>query len=124
MLLLSLQMAGYGPESQAGEKKVLAGFNSRLEQRIERFGQSYADVKTYLYDSVSHYNEILDNPTAFGFKDATSFGPGADIFWGYVPFHRAGSLSVEADKQPEYSDNYHPSSKSHSRLRFATCTIA
>lgn len=85
-------MAGYGPESQAGEKKVLAGFNSRLEQRIERFGQSYADVKTYLYDSVSHYNEILDNPTAFGFKDATSFGPGADIFWG---------------------DNYHPSSYAH-----------
>jgi phospholipase/lecithinase/hemolysin len=39
-------------------------------------------VKTYFYDSYAHYTEILDNPTKYGFKDATSYGSDADIFWG------------------------------------------
>ncbi|KAF6748731.1 fungal cellulose binding domain-containing protein [Ephemerocybe angulata] len=88
----SPMMAAYGPESQAGEKKVLAGFNSRLINRVELFGKSNSGVKTYIYDSVAQYNEILDNPTKYGFKDALSYGPDPDEFWG---------------------NDYHPSSYAH-----------
>ena len=39
-----------------------------------------------MWDSNSAFSLILDNPTVFGFTDATSYG-GTDDFWGLVlPF--------------------------------------
>ncbi|RXW25693.1 hypothetical protein EST38_g163 [Candolleomyces aberdarensis] len=85
-------MLEQGTESTAGEKVVLANFNARLESRIAAFKKANRGVRTFLYDSVSQYNEILDNPTKFGFRDAVTWGKDADLFWG---------------------DNYHPSSYAH-----------
>lgn len=54
-----------------------------------------------MWDSYAAFTPILDNPTAYGFNDATSYGQSGD-FWG---------------------NNYHPSSKSHWIL-FAGCYCA
>ena len=45
-------------------------------------------VKTWLWDSNTAFTTVLDNPTAYGFVDAVSYG-GTNDFWG---------------------NNYHPSS--------------
>ena len=45
-------------------------------------------VKTWLWDSNAAFTTVLDNPTAYGFVDAVSYG-GTNDFWG---------------------NNYHPSS--------------
>jgi phospholipase/lecithinase/hemolysin len=40
-------------------------------------------VTTYTWDSYSVFNEILDNPTEYGFKDATTVNNNEeDVFWG------------------------------------------
>ena len=75
-------MIEQGPQTQAAEKVVLANFNARLEKRIAGFKKANRGVQTFLYDSVSQYNEILDNPTKFGFRDAVTWGKDADLFWG------------------------------------------
>ncbi|KAK7032144.1 hypothetical protein VNI00_013318 [Paramarasmius palmivorus] len=79
--------------SQELEQSVIEGFNSKLEAKIEAFRSENSDViTTYFYDSYSGFTKILDDPTSYGFKDATSYGDGEDIFWG---------------------NDYHPSSYAH-----------
>ena len=46
-------------------------------------------VKTWLWDSNAAFTKVLDNPTAYGFVDNTSYGDNTNDFWG---------------------NNYHPSS--------------
>ena len=41
----------------------------------------YTQVKTWIWDSNAAFTKVLDNPTQFGFVDATSFG-GEKSFWG------------------------------------------
>ncbi|KAF5377405.1 hypothetical protein D9757_009692 [Collybiopsis confluens] len=38
-------------------------------------------VKTFIWDANAAFTTILNNPTAFGFKDATSFGDASNLFW-------------------------------------------
>ncbi|PPR01412.1 hypothetical protein CVT24_006250 [Panaeolus cyanescens] len=86
-----LQLAS-NPESQALEKAVIEGYNTRLVAKAKAFQKANKGVTLYFWDSNKAFTRILDNPQAYGFKDATSYGPGDDIFWG---------------------DNYHPSSAAH-----------
>ncbi|KAK0212110.1 hypothetical protein DFS33DRAFT_1389124 [Desarmillaria ectypa] len=81
------------PESsRALEKSVIEGFNRKLTARAASLEANHSDVTTWIWDSNAAFTPILDDPTSFGFKDATNYGDGADIFWG---------------------DNYHPSSYVH-----------
>lgn len=41
-------------------------------------------VTTYSYDSHAQFTTILNSPKTYGFKDGTSYGSGADLFWGWV----------------------------------------
>ncbi|KAI3608199.1 carbohydrate esterase family 16 protein [Moniliophthora roreri] len=81
--------------SQELEKSVIEGFNSKLETKIEAFKANNSDISTYLYDSYVGFTKILDDPTSYGFRDATTYGEGEDIFWG---------------------NDYHPSSYAHKYL--------
>ena len=48
-------------------------------------------MKTWLWDSNAAFTKVLDDPTAYGFVDNTSYGDNTNDFWG---------------------NNYHPSSAS------------
>ena len=39
-------------------------------------------VKTFFWDSNAQFTTMLNNPTAYGFADATSYGSAATDFWG------------------------------------------
>ena len=93
-------MLAQSADAQALEKKVIAGYNAKLVSRVaalkavnsgvsvQRYLEAgrtwaniYTQVKTWIWDSNAAFTKILDNPTQFGFVDATSFG-GEKSFWG------------------------------------------
>ncbi|PAV23139.1 carbohydrate esterase family 16 [Pyrrhoderma noxium] len=78
-------------DAQSLLKTVIAGYNLKLADRASQLEANNTGVKTWVWDSNSAFSLILDNPTAFGFTDATSYG-GIKDFWG---------------------NNYHPSSAAH-----------
>ncbi|KAI0745782.1 hypothetical protein C8Q76DRAFT_780872 [Earliella scabrosa] len=82
-------MIGQGANAQAAEKKVIAGYNAKLVTRADAFKTANTGVKTWFWDSASDFTRILDNPTQFGFSDATSVG-NAKSFWGDV-YHPASA---------------------------------
>ncbi|KAI0700963.1 hypothetical protein C8T65DRAFT_656929 [Cerioporus squamosus] len=84
-------MLSQSADAQALEKKVITGFNSKLASRVASFAAANSGVKTWFWDSNAAFTTVLNNPTAYGFVDATSYG-GAKSFWG---------------------NNYHPSSAAH-----------
>ncbi|THG99690.1 hypothetical protein EW145_g7216 [Phellinidium pouzarii] len=67
--------------AQALEKTVIAGFNSKLADRVTQLKANYTGVSTRLWDSYAAFSLVLDDPTAFGFIDNTSYGNPGD-FWG------------------------------------------
>lgn len=62
------------------EKSVIQMHNQKLAAKISAFKASHTGVKTWLYDSDKTFNKILDAPTTYGFKDATSYGQ-TGSFW-------------------------------------------
>ncbi|KAI0343568.1 hypothetical protein BDW22DRAFT_1419482 [Trametopsis cervina] len=79
-------MVPQGTSATNAEKTVIAGFNSKLAQRVAKLAST--GVKTWLFDSNAAFTTVLNNPTKYGFVDNTSYGNAGD-FWG---------------------NNYHPSS--------------
>jgi phospholipase/lecithinase/hemolysin len=69
---------------------VISDFNTKLLSRISTFKSSNSGVKTYVWDAWTAFTQILNNPTAYGFADNTTYGSAPTDFWG---------------------NNYHPSSK-------------
>ncbi|RPD57450.1 hypothetical protein L226DRAFT_615111 [Lentinus tigrinus ALCF2SS1-7] len=84
-------MLAQSADAQALEKTVIAGFNSKLASRVASFKAANSGVTTWIWDSNAAFTTVLNNPTSYGFVDATSYG-GANDFWG---------------------NNYHPSSAAH-----------
>lgn len=91
-------MAPQGASAQELEASVIAGFNSKLVDRANQLKANHSDVSpcinhnielilratqvsTWLWDSNAAFTLVLDNPTAFGFVDNTSYGNTGD-FWG------------------------------------------
>ncbi|KAF8320237.1 hypothetical protein F5887DRAFT_1117929 [Amanita rubescens] len=79
--------------NQSREKAFINVYNSRLKTRIDWFSGNHSDVQLWEWDAHAAFTRILDNPTAYGFKDATSYG----------------------NNDPNYlwSGNYHPSSAAY-----------
>ncbi|QRV72535.1 glycoside hydrolase family 3 protein [Ceratobasidium sp. AG-Ba] len=78
--------------NKAVQASVINGFNAKLATRVSSFASSHSGVKTWIYDSATKLNTLLDSPAAYGFQDATSYGSGANLMW---------------------CDNYHISSRVH-----------
>ncbi|KAE9390775.1 hypothetical protein BT96DRAFT_967712 [Gymnopus androsaceus JB14] len=69
-------------EDQALLKANILDFNTQLVEFAQAFKRNNTGVSTWIWDSNTAFNTILDDPTAFGFIDATSFGTGpANVFW-------------------------------------------
>ena len=73
-------MLAQSTQAQALEKSVIADFNSKLAQRAANYTAAHG-YATWVFDSNTAFAKILNNPTAFGFADATSYG-NANSFWG------------------------------------------
>ncbi|TFY83227.1 hypothetical protein EWM64_g783 [Hericium alpestre] len=75
------QMLAQSTSAQALEKSVIAGFNSKLADRASNLTTAHTGVKTWVWDSNTAFGQVLDDPTAYGFVDSTSYG-GTGDFWG------------------------------------------
>ncbi|KAI0629647.1 hypothetical protein C8Q77DRAFT_1236175 [Trametes polyzona] len=84
-------MLGQAASAQALLKQVIASYNTKLAQRAAALEAANPGVSTWIWDSNAAFSEVLDNPTKYGFVDATSYGGDGD-FWG---------------------NNLHPSSAAH-----------
>ncbi|KAK2464399.1 hypothetical protein APHAL10511_003547 [Amanita phalloides] len=85
-------MSAYNTTVRATEKRVIADYNTKLLFKILDLELKHADVNIWFWDSNAAFTDILDNPKAYGFKDATSYGSNPAYFWG---------------------NNYHPGSTAH-----------
>jgi phospholipase/lecithinase/hemolysin len=67
--------------SQSLLKANILDFNTQLAKFAQNFKAKNSGVTTFLWDANAAFTTILDNPKAFGFIDATSFGTGPGFFW-------------------------------------------
>jgi len=74
-------MLAQSTDAQALEKSVIIDFNTRLASRVTQFGKNNTGVQTWLWDSNTAFTTVLNDPTAYGFVDAVSYGNTGD-FWG------------------------------------------
>jgi len=74
-------MLAQSTSAQALEKSVIADFNTKLAQRAANLTATHANTATWVFDANAAFTKILNNPTAYGFADATSYG-NANSFWG------------------------------------------
>ncbi|KAG9126487.1 hypothetical protein FRC07_003233 [Ceratobasidium sp. 392] len=74
-------MLAQSAADQAAEAAVITGFNSKLAAKASSFASSHSGVKTWVYDSASKINTLLDSPSKYGFQDATSYGDGSTLMW-------------------------------------------
>ncbi|KAI0535826.1 hypothetical protein GGR58DRAFT_477643 [Xylaria digitata] len=57
-------------------------YNAQLATRLARFKSAHGDVTTHLFDTAPTFETILDNPTAYGARDATCIsGDGTSCLW-------------------------------------------
>ena len=61
---------------------VIKDFNTKLLTYAASFKANNTGVTTWVWDSNTYFNTILNNPTAYGFADATSYGSAPTDFWG------------------------------------------
>ncbi|TCD69386.1 hypothetical protein EIP91_007733 [Steccherinum ochraceum] len=74
-------MLGQATSAQTLEKSVITGFNTKLASRAAAFKTANAGVQTWVFDSNAAFTTVLNDPQAYGFVDATSYG-GTGDFWG------------------------------------------
>ncbi|RAK97838.1 putative cellulose-binding GDSL lipase/acylhydrolase [Aspergillus ibericus CBS 121593] len=87
-----------GNETTAAVKSYLAVYNRNLKEKVEEWGVEKGDVTTVLYDSWSFMSKILDDPTAYGFPDATCINDdGTSCVWwnNYHPGLKYHALQAE-----------------------------
>ena len=76
-----VQMLAQPDSSRSLEASVISGFNTKLISRAANLSATRDGVQTFVYDANAAFAKVLDNPTAYGFVDATSYGGPGD-FWG------------------------------------------
>ncbi|KAG8770158.1 hypothetical protein FRC12_004475 [Ceratobasidium sp. 428] len=74
-------MLAQSAADQAAEAAVINSFNTKLAAKAASFASSHSGVKTWVYDSATKINTLLDSPSKYGFQDATSYGDGSTLMW-------------------------------------------
>ncbi|KAG9091801.1 hypothetical protein FRC06_000378 [Ceratobasidium sp. 370] len=74
-------MLAQSASDQAAEAAVINGFNTKLAAKATSFASSHSGVKTWVYDSATKLNTLLNSPSTYGFQDATSYGDGSTLMW-------------------------------------------
>ncbi|KAJ3932786.1 MAG: hypothetical protein NXY57DRAFT_1070909, partial [Lentinula lateritia] len=74
-------MLSQDAQAQAMLKANILDFNAQLIEFTNDFKASNAGVTTFLWDANAAFTTILDDPTAYGFIDAVSYGTDSGYFW-------------------------------------------
>ncbi|KAG2025765.1 hypothetical protein GB937_002487 [Aspergillus fischeri] len=84
----------------------LAFYNQQLATMVERFKSNNTSVTAVLYDSWSFMTKVLDNPTVYGFPDATCINENgmSCVWWNdYHPgtkYHQRQAEDMKASLAP------------------------
>ncbi|GLA37213.1 hypothetical protein AnigIFM63309_004094 [Aspergillus niger] len=92
-----------GEEVVKQHAEYLSVYNENLEGMVDDFTKKKGDVTTVLYDSWSFMTKILDDPTAYGFPNATCIDDdGTSCIWwnNYHPGMKYHLLQAE-DMKPK-----------------------
>jgi len=85
--LIDLHQVGPPPDSltigssTAGLGSRIAQWNSALPQYARQFSRNHSDISVGVYDVHTFFVSVLNNPTAYGFKDAISVCHTSDCIW-------------------------------------------
>ncbi|EIM80926.1 uncharacterized protein STEHIDRAFT_182917 [Stereum hirsutum FP-91666 SS1] len=74
-------MVPQGTAATSLEKSMITYYNAQLAVRATNFSSTHTGAQTWVWDANAAFSAILDDPTAYGFVDNTSYG-GTDDFWG------------------------------------------
>ncbi|PQE17017.1 carbohydrate esterase family 16 protein [Rutstroemia sp. NJR-2017a BBW] len=67
---------------QQQEGAAVQRYNQLLGQAVTAFKGNYTGVQTWVYDTTGPFNTALNNPTAYGAKDATCYNSdGVSCLW-------------------------------------------
>ncbi|PWY78524.1 cellulose-binding GDSL lipase/acylhydrolase [Aspergillus sclerotioniger CBS 115572] len=91
-----------GSETTAAVGAYLGVYNRNLKDMVERWGRERGDVITVFYDAWSFMTKVLDDPTAYGFPDATCINDdGTSCVWwnNYHPGMKYHALQAEDMKK-------------------------
>ncbi|CAI7587092.1 unnamed protein product [Penicillium glandicola] len=100
------EIADQGATIQAGHAAWLAAFNTALETMVDEFIADNSGTTTVLYDTFSFMTKILDDPTTYGFTDATCIdSTGATCVWwnSYHPGYAYHKLQAADMKEHMHS---------------------
>ncbi|GLA13817.1 hypothetical protein AnigIFM62618_011072 [Aspergillus niger] len=92
-----------GEEVVKQHAEYLSVYNENLQGMVDDFTKKKGDVTTVLYDSWSFMTKILDDPTAYGFPNATCINDdGTSCIWwnNYHPGMKYHLLQAE-DMKPK-----------------------
>lgn len=68
------------------EKSVIADYNTKLASRATSWAAAHSGANARVYDSNTKVTDILNNPSKYGFVDATSYGDvSKDVWCEYCP---------------------------------------
>lgn len=98
-------------ENQEMYKTTIDDYNAKLVGLVDSFRSAHPDVQTWLMDTHEVVSQLLDDPTEYGFRDATTFGADDDLMWCMACF--AFALHSRADGSWHTGNNYHLSSAAH-----------
>lgn len=74
-------MVPQGTAATSLEKSMITYYNAQLAVRATNFSSTHSGTQTWVWDANAAFSAILDDPTAYGFVDNTSYG-GTGDFWG------------------------------------------
>ncbi|KAG8942838.1 hypothetical protein FRC04_003469 [Tulasnella sp. 424] len=60
---------------------AIDGYNAELINRVNAFKANNTGVTAWIYDSNTRLGLILDNPTAYGFQDNSTYGSATNLAW-------------------------------------------
>lgn len=104
-----LKMLTQSNSTRALEASIIDSFNSQMAQIFNEFEattagvssvfnststlfiNSHRQVRTWIYRADYWLDHILDDPTAYGFQDATSYGNATDIWCN--DYHLGGGVN-------------------------------
>jgi phospholipase/lecithinase/hemolysin len=69
-----------GNNNQATKSRIRE-WNLKLADFTSVFRNRHLDASVYIYDVVTLFTEVLDNPKKYGFKDAGSQCPTDECIW-------------------------------------------
>ncbi|PVF95862.1 hypothetical protein CPB86DRAFT_875328 [Serendipita vermifera] len=74
-------MLAQSTDARNKEKTMIDDFNTKLAAKATAFAAANSGVTTRIYDTGPIINAMLNSPSIYGLRDATSYGTGSQYAW-------------------------------------------